>query len=43
MFDALSNIIQGGVDTDILAGWGTIVYIMTESGIEAKYLKSKMI
>lgn len=28
---------------DILAGWGSIVYLMTEDGIEARYLKSKMI
>ena len=43
LFDALSNIIMGGIDTDILAGWGVIVYIMTEKGIEAKYLKTKMV
>lgn len=43
LFDALSNCILGGVDTDILAGWGVIVYIMTSKGIEAKYLKTKMI
>lgn len=43
LYDALSNIITGGIDTDILAGWGAIVYILSEEGIEAKYLKTKMI
>lgn len=43
LYDALSNTITGGIDTDILAGWGAIVYILTSKGIEAKYLKTKMI
>jgi hypothetical protein len=36
-------VITGGIDTDILAGWGAIVYILSPKGIEAKYLKTKMI
>lgn len=41
--DVLSHVIVGGIDADILSGWGAIVYIMTKDGIEAKYLKTKMI
>lgn len=43
LYDALASIITNGIDTDILAGWGAIVYIMSSKGIEAKYLKTKMI
>lgn len=43
LYDALSTAVLGGIDTDILAGWGAIVYIMTEKGIEAKYIKTKMV
>jgi 20S proteasome subunit beta 3 len=43
LYDALSNIITAGIDTDILAGWGAIVYILSDQGIEAKYIKTKMI
>lgn len=34
---------MGGIDTDIKAGWGAIVYVMTENSIEAKYLKTKLV
>ena len=43
LFDNLGHIISGGIDTDILSGWGAIVYVMTPTGIEARYLKTKMI
>ena len=41
--DSLGHILLGGIDSDILAGWGAIVYVMTENSIEAKYLKTKMV
>ena len=41
--DTVGHILLGGIDSDILAGWGAIVYIMTENSIEAKYLKTKQV
>ena len=41
--DTVGHILLGGIDSDILAGWGAIVYVMTENSIEAKYLKTKMV
>lgn len=41
--DILANTLVSGLDRDIMAGWGAIVYIMTLDGIQAKYLKTKMV
>ena len=41
--DILANVLVSGVDRDILAGWGGIVYVLTEDKLEAKYLKMKQV
>lgn len=43
MHDILANTLVAGLDNDILAGWGGVVYVMTETEIRAKYIKTKMI
>ncbi len=41
--DILANVLVSGVDRDILSGYGGIVYVLTETGLEAKYLKMKQV
>ncbi len=39
----MANILVSGLDRDILSGWGGIVYVLTEKGLTAKLIETKMI
>ena len=41
--DIMANILVSGLDRDVLSGWGGIVYVLTDEGLTAKLIETKMI
>jgi 20S proteasome subunit beta 3 len=42
LFETVSACLLSGVDRDALAGWGAVVYVITEEGAVARTLKGRM-
>ena len=41
--DVLANVLVSGLDRDVLAGWGGVLYVMDTERIDIKTLKTKMV
>ena len=42
LFETLAQCLMAGVDRDCYSGWGGVVYVLSKTGVEVKYLKTRM-